>query len=330
VVGVIAHGTDVTDQVRARREVERLLAETEAARGAAEAANAAKSQFLATMSHELRTPLNAIQGYVQLLDMGLHGPVTGDQRGALARVQRAQGRLLTLINDVLNYAKLEGGRVEYDVRAVDVRDVVADVTPLVEPQLTAKGLVLDVRLPDAPCVVWADREKLGQVLANLLSNAAKFTEPVHPRTGAPGRVGVRVAMRAEGGSDGRDDGRPDLVLLQVSDTGRGVPRDKQDAIFEPFVQVRTSGSVYAHATEGAGLGLAISRDLARGMGGDLTVESGEGTGSTFSVTLRRVVDAAGQPTDRRTHDERRETDERRRDEDRRHHVADAERTGAGG
>ena len=138
------------------------------------------------MSHELRTPLNAIGGYAELLDMGLHGPVTDAQRGALARVQAAQRRLLALVNDVLNYAKLEEARVEYALGVVDVRDVVADVTPLVEPQLAAKGLALDVRLPDGPCEVWTDREKLGQVLVNLLSNATKFTDARHPATGVPG------------------------------------------------------------------------------------------------------------------------------------------------
>jgi signal transduction histidine kinase len=258
-VGGVVTSTDVTER-------ERLLAATEEARGAAEAANQAKSQFLANMSHELRTPLNAIQGYVELLDMGLHGPVTDDQRAALARVQRAQARLLALINDVLNYAKLEGGHVEYDLRPVDVRDVVADVMPLVEPQLRAKGVALAVRLPDEPCVARADRQKLGQVLVNLLSNAAKFTD-------AGGRVEVR------GAADG------DAVRVRVADTGRGIPRQQHDAIFQPFVQLRAG---YAQATEGTGLGLAISRDLMRGMGGDLTVESEVGVGSTFTLTLRRA------------------------------------------
>jgi signal transduction histidine kinase len=284
-------------------------AEAEATRAAAEEANAAKSQFLANMSHELRTPLNAIGGYVQLLELGIHGPVSDEQRSALGRVQGAQRRLLALINDVLNYAKIESGRVEYDMAPVDVRDVVADVAPLVEPQLAAKGLAFAVRLPDAPCVVWGDRAKLGQVLVNLLSNAAKFTDPGLAAAGRQGRVTVDVATRP--GADTA--AGADAVFLRVADTGRGIPRDKQGAIFEPFVQVETG---YARTGEGTGLGLAISRDLARGMGGDLRVRSREGEGAAFTVALRRVVDAAGQATDRRTRDERRE-EERRSGADRR-------------
>ncbi|HEY0778322.1 MAG TPA: ATP-binding protein [Gemmatirosa sp.] len=281
---------------------ERARDDAEAARRTAELANQAKGLFLANMSHELRTPLNAIGGYAQLLDMGLHGPVTAEQHGALARIQAAQTRLLALINDVLNYAKLESGRVEYDVRAVEVGDVVRDVVPLLAPQLRAKGLAFAVRLPETACTVWADREKLGQVLVNLLSNAVKFTDPPEPGTGAAGCVTVSVATRADASPDagsadggmGAHRGPPEVVYLQVRDTGRGIPRDKQEAIFEPFVQVRTG---YAQATEGTGLGLAISRDLARGMGGDLRVRSREGEGATFTVALRRAVAGAAAPAD---------------------------------
>ncbi len=248
-------------------------AEAEAARQRAEEANQGKSQFLANMSHELRTPLNAIAGYVQLLDMGLHGPVTEAQQHALGRVDRAQRHLLGLINDVLNYAKLESGRVEYDVRPVDVADVLAAVSPLVEPQLAAKHLRFRVETPDsASRLVWADREKLVQVLVNLLSNAVKFT----PEGGC---VGVAVLTRL----NGTDGGRAGVAFVQVTDTGIGIPRDKLDAVFQPFVQVRGG---YTRAHDGTGLGLAIARDLARGMGGDLRVRSREGQGSTFTVTLR--------------------------------------------
>jgi PAS domain S-box-containing protein len=308
------------EQARAEAEEERERAT--AARAAAEAASRAKGEFLATMSHELRTPLNAIGGYAQLLDMGLHGPVTDEQRGALARVQAAQQHLLGLINDVLNYAKLEAGRVEYDLRPVDLGEVTREVAPLVEPLMAARGLQCVIHPPAEPCVVWADRDKLRQVLLNLLSNAAKFTEP-------GGRVTVEVAVPTAAGMAGGEPvggavegaagapGGGSLAFLRVTDTGRGIPPDKQEAIFEPFVQVRGAhASAYAQPTDGTGLGLAISRDLARGMGGDLRVRSTPGEGSTFTVVLRRVVDAAGSPTDRRALDERRE-EERRAGDDRR-------------
>ena len=251
-------------QMRARVELENALRETRASRDEAEQANRAKSQFLAAMSHELRTPLNAIQGHIQLIEMGVHGPVNADQRDALERVQRSQRSLQALINDVLNFARIEAGRLEYHMVDVSLAELVSAVTLMVQPQLDAKQMVLGTDVP-RHVVVKADPDKAQQILLNLLSNATKFTD-----TG--GRIAIDVAER------------PDHVALRVSDTGPGIPADKRERIFDPFVQVhRLSASA-----GGIGLGLAISRDLARGMNGDLTVESEEGHGSTFTLRLLRA------------------------------------------
>ncbi|WP_420125841.1 ATP-binding protein [Longimicrobium sp.] len=268
--GVVAHGNDVTDQVLARREVERLLEESERARGEAEAAraeaeaaNRGKSEFLAVMSHELRTPLNAIGGYAELLEMGIRGPVTPQQADDLRRIQNSQRHLLGLINEVLNYAKIETGSVHYDVADVPVREALAAAESLVAPQARAKGLALGVGDGAPSVTARADAEKLRQILVNLLSNAIKFTDR-----------GGRVEISCQ-----RLDGR---VRVDVRDTGVGIPTEKLEAIFDPFVQVRAD---LTRPHEGTGLGLAISRDLARGMGGDLTVASSPGEGSTFTLTL---------------------------------------------
>ena len=274
VSGIFVHGVDVTDQVNARHEVESARAEAEAARNAAVVANRVKSEFLATMSHELRTPLNAIAGYAQLLELGVHGPVTDAQRVALQRILRSEQHLLSLVNDVLNFAKLEAGRIDYDVTTVRLADVVTAVAPMVEPQLAEKGLRYDVRVAK-DIVVRADSDKLQQVLLNLMSNAIKFTE-------SGGRISVDTGTRSDGTSSAAENAAENAVFLRVSDTGIGIPRDRQETIFDPFVQIdrqRTNG------VEGTGLGLAISRDLARGMGGELRVRSVVGEGSCFTITL---------------------------------------------
>ena len=267
--GVVCYFSDVSAHVQARKLVEEARQQAEVARLQAEAANAAKSDLLAAMSHELRTPLNAIAGHVQLVDMGIHGPVTSAQHEALARVQRSQQLLLSLINDVLNFAKLEAGRVEYDVCDVPLASAVDDIRAMTETQLAAKGITYDAQIPHG-LVVRADRERLQQILLNLLSNAIKFT----PRGG---RVTVDAPTRGQGPSE--------AAFLRVMDTGIGIPRDKQDTIFDPFVQVHRN---LTRTMEGTGLGLAISRDLARGMAGDLRVRSVEGEGSTFTLELPRA------------------------------------------
>ncbi|HEX9937031.1 MAG TPA: PAS domain-containing protein, partial [Longimicrobium sp.] len=259
--GILAYGADVTVQVHARREIE-------GARAEAEAANRAKSEFLAVMSHELRTPLNAIGGYAELMEMGIRGPVTEEQRGDLHRIQQSQRHLLGLINEVLNYAKLESGAVHFDVEDIRVRDALAAAAALVAPQAGTRGLVLDVGPCPAELGVSADPDKLRQILLNLLSNAVKFTD----RGGC-----VEMTCAAAGAQ----------VQVLVRDTGIGIPADQLERIFEPFVQVRAD---LTRTAEGTGLGLAISRDLARGMGGDLTAESTVGAGSTFTLTLPRALD----------------------------------------
>jgi PAS domain S-box-containing protein len=261
---------DISQMKRAADERERLLERERAARAEAEAANRAKTDFLAVMSHELRTPLNAIGGYAELLAMGIRGPVTQAQGEDLERIQASQRHLLGLINDVLNYAKLESGSVRYDIRDVMVRDEIAATERLVAPQARSKGLALSVADCPLDLAVRADPDKLRQIVVNLLSNAIKFTDH--------GGIDVRCEARGAG-----------TVLVHVRDSGVGIPASKLEAIFEPFVQVHAG---FTRPADGTGLGLAISRDLARAMGGDLTVESRVGVGSTFTLRLPRGPAAA--------------------------------------
>ena len=271
VYAIASVSLEVTEQVVARRELESALADAERAREAAEAANLAKSEFLSTMSHELRTPLNAIQGYTELLTLGLRGPVTAAQQQDLERVRRANQHLMGLVTDILNFARLEAGQVEFHLAAVDLAPLVGDLESLVGPQLAAKALTFThegcaTDTPAAPPRVRADPEKLRQVLLNLLTNAIKFTD-------AGGHVALSCASDPASG----------VVRLRVSDTGRGIPVGQLERIFEPFVQVDRHRT--RESQQGVGLGLAISRDLARGMDGDLTVASTPGVGSAFTLTL---------------------------------------------
>lgn len=243
-----------------------LFEKAETARAHAEAADAAKSQFLAAMSHELRTPLNAIAGYAELIAVGVHGPVTDKQREALERITRSQKTLLSLINDILNFSKLQAGFIQVATEEISMASILGTLEDWVEPQLRAKKLRYSYDACPDDLRVRGDRDKIQQVMLNLLSNAVKFTP-------AGGDISVTCTY---------DDNE---VRITVRDTGPGIPPDKLEAIFEPFVQVdRGVQSTY----QGTGLGLAISRDLARAMKGNLVVGSSSQKGSEFIFTLPRV------------------------------------------
>lgn len=231
----------------------------------ASAANLAKSEFLASMSHELRTPLNAIAGYVELLEMGLRGPLTDEQRSDLERIRVSQHHLLALINDVLNFAKVDAGHVEFDLEPVPLDTILKDCEAMVLPQIHRKLISYTYEECGESVIVSGDRDKVQQILLNLLSNAIKFT----PEGGS-----LRASCD-QNDTEGR---------VHITDTGIGIANDKLEAIFEPFIQIDRSLNQPGH---GAGLGLAISRSLARGMGGDIVVTSEPGVGSTFTLTLSK-------------------------------------------
>ncbi len=241
-------------------------------------ANETKVRFLAAMSHELRTPLTAIAGYVDLLAMGVHGPISDEQRGVLERIRRSERHLLGLITEVLAYAKIESGRVRLQPRRLRVSVVVDEVLALVAPQAHAKDLrIIVTERAGEQCRVdvFADQERVRQILANLLSNAIKFTEP-----------GGAITIDCEE--------HDQAATITVTDTGIGVAPHEIPKIFEPFVQVGSRES----AEQGTGLGLSISRDLARAMGGDLVARSRVGEGSSFTLRLPRAHGADRK--DRRT------------------------------
>ena len=244
-------------------ELEQQTEESRELAAEAEAANRAKAEFLAAMSHELRTPLNAIGGYAELIEMGVRGPVTPEQAEDLRRIRRSQRHLLALISDILNFSRLDAGRMEFHLGDVALAPLLAEASAMIAPQAEARSLECVVEPADPALAVRADPERLRQILLNLLGNAVKFTPP-------GGRVSVSC-MRRDG-----------VVDVRVADTGPGIAPEQQQAIFEPFVQLDRK---LTNNVDGAGLGLAISRQLAFHMGGGLDVESQPGHGSIFVLTL---------------------------------------------
>jgi signal transduction histidine kinase len=264
VTGIAVIASDVTELVQDRDVAERARAEADMARRVAEESNRATSRMLATLSHEMRTPLNAIGGYTQLLGAGVRGPVTPAQLEDLQRIRQSQLHLTGVVNSVLRHAKLEHAKATTDLDDVPVADVCAAVESLVMPQMREKGLTFSFTSNAPDLFARASALKLRQIVLNLLSNAVKFTAE-----------GGHVSVTCDAGE------QAGTVTVRVADSGTGIASDHLEKVFEPFVQV--GGPV--SSDEGVGLGLSISRDLARAMGGDLTVQSVLGQGSTFMLTL---------------------------------------------
>lgn len=256
-------GVGVSDWIivvmRRRNQFENELLQ---AKKAAEEANRTKARFLSMLSHDLRAPLSGISMAAQILATGAAGPVTERQRSELERIKSASQYVLRLVKDLLNYARLQSGRVAVKREPVVLAVVLAQSKAMISHLMEEANLSFDLGSPPSDLAVCADPDRLQQVILNLLSNAVKFTDP-----------GGDVAILCER--------QGDQVLLKIRDTGRGIPADRLEQIFSPFTQIGASVS----RDGSVGLGLAISRELVRSMGGDLTVESKEGHGSTFTISL---------------------------------------------
>lgn len=250
-------------------ERDRARADADTALRAAQAANEAKGRFVNMVSHELRTPLGAIGGYAALLEEQIHGALTDDQRQFVARIRHNEQHLLRLVNGLLDLAKIESGQFPLKIAGVPAQVVIESVRTMIEPQIRASDLRFDMLCAESAVSFLADRERVEQIVLNLVANAVKFTP-------AGGTITIwTTATEKE-------------VFLHVRDTGLGIPAGRLEDVFQPFVQVQAGKAGNAGTSRGTGLGLAISRELARAMGGDLSAESEPGNGSTFTLRLPRI------------------------------------------
>jgi PAS domain S-box-containing protein len=252
---------DVTE----RKRIEQALREKNAE---LENANRAKDRFLASMSHELRTPLNAVLGFTGTLLMKLPGPLTPDQEKQLRTIQTSARHLLSLINDLLDLAKIESGKVELNVEAIPCQNVLEEVTTTLRPLAEAKGLRFLVTVPESKITMRTDRRALSQILLNLANNAIKFTDT--------GTVHIELNQQKNIGTNGK------LTEISVTDTGVGMKAEEQARLFQAFEQLDTSST---RKREGTGLGLYLSQKLAALLGGRIEFESVYGHGSRFTLSI---------------------------------------------
>jgi signal transduction histidine kinase len=264
-----------------RAAIESQSANAESARQEAVAASQAKSDFLAVMSHELRTPLNAILGFSSLLIDQVTGPITEQQHAQLARIRSGGQHLLSLIDEILSLSRLEAGKEEVRIETDDAFLLARETAALAEPMAAVKGLALETSIPPGACESRTDFTKLRQILLNLLSNAIKFTN----------EGTVTLAVRVDGAD----------VVWTVSDTGIGIAEEDRVRIFEPFYQVEMSKT---RRVSGTGLGLSVTRHLARLLGGDVELKGRAGVGTTFEVRIPRYAERRATGDAERTTGER--------------------------
>ena len=282
---------DVTDRKRAEESAAELE-EERLARAEAEAANRAKSEFIAMMSHELRTPLNAVIGYAELLQLGIPGPLTEAQRTQVARILTSARHLLGLVNEVLDLARVDAGRLSLERTIARADSSIDAAVAVIQPMAEARGVsITRDRAALASVRYEGDETRVRQILVNLLTNAVKFTDP-------GGRITIQCGTVRQPAPEARLQGIGPWAYLCVEDTGIGIPPEQLSAIFDPFVQVDSSPT---RPRDGSGLGLTISRRLAQLMKGDLSVRSTVGQGSALTLWLPAVTteaaDAGRQPDD---------------------------------